>query len=107
MYRWRFQLPSDGVHVCTFLEEVRNHGDTVINGCPVENSDVFIVAFVDVHSLLLYQLPTSEEGNKQTKKEKYNFWESYIKCKHHSVAVRLGVWRGWGEKRVGGEGGIG
>ncbi len=61
MNGWGSQLSPYDIDICTLLQEVGDQGYAVVDGCPVQCSDVFLIPLVYIHPILLNQLSTPEE----------------------------------------------
>ena len=61
----RLELSSYSVDVRSFLKEVAGDRDPVVNGRPVEGSDVLFVSLVHISSFVLYQVMTPEQVHKR------------------------------------------
>jgi len=81
----RLQFPADGVHVCTFLQEVGDDRDTVVDGRPVQDCDVLLISLVQVNATLLHQLTTSGGGAR----DKAKSWMGEQKHVHTNCHVEI------------------
>ena len=94
VHRSWFQLSSEGIDICSLLKEVAGHRNTIIYGCPVQNSDALFISLGHTRPLNLHQLTTPKHNITTLQSDRILHTYTHTSLRDHTERLQLvSIWR--------------